>query len=725
MKRLLGLISAASFVVAGCNCNVVVPEDFDGGLAGGAAVGGGAAGGSGGPTNTYVCVTCANALDTNPGTQASPFRTIARGVAVAQQLNRPTVFVGAAQGTPTSYAENVTVPAGVVVQGRWTVASNFTWTRNGQRTLLINLTPAGVTFAPGAGRTAGLDGLRVQSAGAIAGATAASAISIVDASPTLRDFEVDPPGSGAPVPANATGITVTGTGSTTARPTPRLEGVSLTTDRADVQAGPASVTSFGVAVNNAAVEMEFIDLRGGATAGATTTSAGLLLTDGAGSSFRSSTAASGLASGGTCAGVAVIGNTSNVVIDQSEVRGCTGVGNFALPPIASVGINFTRCTPVGPGAANPRLSNSLVQGGLAQGTSSTVFGVLANDGCDPLIDSNTISGSLAGSIVPESAGGIICTHEQVSGTAGVNSMCRIINNRSISGGRAVVASVGLACVGNCASGSASCTGSCAEVTNNAAQATNARFVFHGLVTQSSPRIARNTFGSDGAQCTTGGGVGAQPFLWGLRLEGSSSRVENNLVVGGVCPSVIAFEQNNARRTGDNSAPAPDVHSNTFVPVTGGSGAFMNQLTVGVAVRSSSTTGFFPPMGSYRNNIITALGFATVRFAFQEADGVSDPAVLEHNDFWAPVFAGFPPLYQDEGSTTLSGAGQINGLNGMGVSAFNNLSNDPGFIANFRISTSSLMRGAGGLTGMPADDIDGQRRPIPLNTAPDIGCDETQ
>ncbi len=653
-------------------------------------------------------------------------RTIARGIVVAQQLGRPTVFVGSAQGTLTAYAENVTIPAGVVVQGRWTVSSTFSWVRSGNRTSLINLTPTGVTFAPGAGRTSGLDGIRVQSAGAISGATTVSAITIINASPTLRDFEVVQPSGGLPAPATAVGVSITGTAGALSRPNPRLEGVSTTINRADVLAGPASTNSYGVVVNNASADLEFVDLRGGNTASGVplsgASSAGLLLVDGAGTSFRSSSAASGVASAGTCVGIAASGNTSNIVIDSAEARGCTGIPNGTTPPVASVGVSFSNCTALGPISVNPRLQTTQVQGGVAQGANSYVIGVAANNGCGLQIDgNNNIQGSIAQIIVPQSATGVLCTHEQQNGVAGTNSNCRIANNRSITGGRAIQASIGLACVGNCASGTASCPGSCSEVFNNSASAQDARLVVHGFITQSSPRIARNTFGADGQQCTNSGG---NPFLYGLRLEGSSSRVENNLVIGGSCPSVIAFEQANARRSGDMSAPAPDVHSNTFVPVVGGSSSF-NTLIVGVAVRSTSPGSVFSPMGSYRNNIITAQGVASVRFAFQEADSSSDPAVIEHNDFWAPGFTGMSPLYQDEGTTTLTSAGQINGLNSMSVSSFNNLSNDPGFIANFRISTLSPMRGAGSMAGAPADDIDGQRRPTPVNTAPDVGCDETQ
>ena len=306
-----------------------------------------------------------------------------------------------------------------------------------------------------------------------------------------------------------------------------------------------------------------------------------------------------------------------------------------------------------------------------------------------------------------------------------NAPCRIATNRSIAAGTGLQASIGLACIGNCASSNASCTGSCTEVVGNSSvTGSDGRVVAHGLITHSSPRIARNTFGGDTTNCTTNGG-GPGPFLYGLRLEGSSSRVENNLVMGGRCPSVTAIEQVNAQRS-DLSVPAPDVHSNTLVPVALTSGSIMSQLIVGVALRSVlPATALSLPRGTYRNNIITAFGLANLRAVFLESDATTDPAVIEHNNFWSPSIVGMPPLYVNEGNTTLNSAGQINGLNGGGVSSFNNLSNDPGFALNFRLSAGSAMRGAGGATGAPADDIEGDRRPTPANTAPDIGCDEVQ
>jgi hypothetical protein len=328
-------------------------------------------------------------------------------------------------------------------------------------------------------------------------------------------------------------------------------------------------------------------------------------------------------------------------------------------------------------------------------------------------------------VVPQTAGAIVCTHELVTGMGGRNAACRVANNRGTSG-RSLQTSVGLACIGNCGTGNASCTGSCSEVLINSLTGQDSRFVVHALINQSNPRLARNTFGTDTAACTTGGPGGGQPLLIGMVLQGSGSRVENNLIVGGQCSSVEGIEQQNQVRTADNSFSAPTVHSNTIIPAPPGLGTVTSTLIQGVVLRSQVTgMATLPPMGVYRNNIITALGLAAVRFAFTEADAASDAAVMENNDFWAPTVAGMPPLFNNEGTTTLNSAAQINALNGGGVSSQNNLSNDPGFGANYRLTSTSLMRGVGTPTGAPVDDIDGDRRPLPFNTAPDVGCDEVQ
>ena len=185
---------------------------------------------------------------------------------------------------------------------------------------------------------------------------------------------------------------------------------------------------------------------------------------------------------------------------------------------------------------------------------------------------------------------------------------------------------------------------------------------------------------------------------------------NNVLLGGNCSTLLGLEQINARRA-TTFAPGPDVHSNTIVPAQAVTG-LLNTTIMGVSIRSPGGSSTVPPLGTYRNNIIVANGNATVRFAFQEADSNSDPAVLENNDFWVPTIAGMPPLYLDEGSNTLTATSQINMLNGSPGVSSGALSADPAFLLGspFRLSGGSPMRNAGVTTGMPRDDFDGTGRP---------------
>jgi hypothetical protein len=649
-------------------------------------------------------------------------------------LNRPIVFVGGLSGQTTAYAEDLTIPAGVTVQGRY-VVSNGAWARTGARTLLTNTAVTGVKFAVGAARTAGLDGLRVASSGALSGAINVSAITIVDASPTLRDIEVDPPAGTLPQPNVAAGVVIIGSSGGLVRPSPLITG-SASGTRSDIAAGPASVTSVGISVTNAAAEIEFTNALGGTSLNTGSSSVGITLTGAVGTAIRSSTATAGQSI--QCGGIVSRGDASGVSIQNVVASGCRqGPGSGASNPNQTVGIAFSGCTQ-GPGLTSPRVTGSTASGGVAQGANSFAVGILASDGCPLQIENNAaIVGSNAVTIVPTLAAGVLCTHETGPNMAGANAACRIANNARSSGGaggiqsgRGLVNSFGIACVGNCSTGNAQCTGSCTEVIGNVVEGGEGANSAHLWVTQSSPRIARNALGSDGASCGFASGAGSNQLI-GLHLDGSASRVENNIIIGGQCSRTIGLEQVNVRRTGDSSVPAPDVHSNTIIPVTGGLTS-AGLAIYGLLLRTPTSSPSLPlaPTGTYRNNIITAFGVAQARAAFREDDASSDPAVLEHNNFWtgSTTVGTQPPLYVNEGALpALTGAGQINNLGTPVplVITVNNLSQDPGFINGFRLNSTSGMRGAGTTTGAPTDDIDSQRRPAPLNTPPDIGCDEVQ
>ncbi len=677
----------------------------------GGGTGGGGTGG-GGPLDTYVCVTCAGSNDANTGTRASPLRTINRGIVVAQLLGRPKVFVGSSGST--TYAENLFIPNGVTVEGKWRV-TNGTWTRGtatSTRTVLLNGTAPGVTFAPGATSTAGIDGFQIQSAGAVAGATSSAAITVVNASPTITDVQTIAPATNAPVPQFAAGIVISST--LPARSRPIIRGpLAPSTDRSEVVAGPATSSTFGIAVFDTAADISGTNARGGSISASATTSAtaGVYLSNASNTSFRAGIAAAGSAR--TCAGFASQGSAAGVVVEGAEVRGCEQSLSGGQVPVQSFGVSFVSCTPVG--LTEPRLSSSTVRGGAATGTGSSVIGVYAGDGCALAVSNNTsIIGSTGMFTFPVTAVGVSCGSEAGPGMAGIDSACRVTGNASITSGTASGSAVGVACAGRCARATATCAGSCAEIsTNELIQGDNAPSVIHVSVVQSSPRIARNQLGGQSANCNFGGTTTA---LVGLRLEGSSSRVENNIIIGGQCQNVFGLEQVNAARA-DGSFPAPDVQHNTIFPVTQATPGFSTVL-VGVALRSSST-GVRPTqaLGTYRSNIISAVGNASTRFAFQEADAVSDPAVLANNDFFIGISPGSTPLYQNEGTTTLSGAAVINALAG----AASNLAIDPQVLPSLRLTNGSAMRGQGSTVNVPNDDIDGDLRPS--RSAPDIGADE--
>ncbi|MCA2980489.1 MAG: hypothetical protein INH37_19635 [Myxococcaceae bacterium] len=690
---------------------------------------GGAGGGGAVMQSTYVCVTCPGAADTNTGMPTNPVRTITRGIQLAVTLGRPTVFVGGQSGSTPVYSEDLTIPAGVTVQGRY-VVSNGTWARTGNRTLLINTVASGVKFAAGATRTAGLDGLRVQSAGAVGGAADVTAIRVFNASPTLRDVQVDPATNSLPPPSTSAGISIAGGAGLLVRPSPLITASALAPSA--VTAGPATTTSAGIAVTNAAPEIEFTDALGGTALNAGASSAGILLDGAVGTSVRDSTARSGASL--ACAGVASRGDASGIVLERIRAAGClTAPGSGGPPPSQTVGIAFTGCPTGGLGATNPRVASSTARGGVAQGSNSFAVGVLAGNGCAPRIEDNpSLVGSEAVMIIPNLAAGVLCTHESRPGMSGANAACTVTNNRAgstgdgISAGRGLT-SFGVACIGNCASGSAVCPGSCAEVSGNSVEGGVAAASAHLWVSQSSPRIARNTLGSTNSTC----GNGSSSVLIGLHLDGSASRVENNLVFGGECENVVGLEQVNVRRSGDNSTPAPDVHSNTILPVASTGGDSVTSI-YGVLLRTQASSGpmVAAALRPYRNNIITALGSASARAAFRENDVQSDPLVLENNDFWTGTVSpgGQPPLYVNEGvNPPLTGAGQINNL-GSSLpfsTSMNNLSQSPGLsIATFRLTPFSGLRGAGTFLFAPLDDIDGQPRSQPVGTPPDVGCDET-
>ena len=212
---------------------------------------------------------------------------------------------------------------------------------------------------------------------------------------------------------------------------------------------------------------------------------------------------------------------------------------------------------------------------------------------------------------------------------------------------------------------------------------------------------------------------------GLDLTGSAAGVTNNIILGGPCAQAIGVSHTLAQRS-DNSVPSATFQNNTIV-ATSGSPA-LNTLSVGVRLLGPAGSAASLQAGVWRNNIIQAggvTGASPTLFAFEEMGTNADPMELRNNLFFVITPALNPPLYRDEATTTLTTAGAINALTD--TTRAGNLEADPLFlgaaVANYHITSGSPARAAGSTLTAPVIDIDGDARPNPTGSNPDIGADE--
>jgi hypothetical protein len=242
---------------------------------------------------------------------------------------------------------------------------------------------------------------------------------------------------------------------------------------------------------------------------------------------------------------------------------------------------------------------------------------------------------------------------------------------------------------------------------------------------------------EGAGCTTvsgniilGGGdrevlavalVGADPVLdsniieggcgelttsvTGVRLENSSARLRNNLVLGGQCAGAGALSFRGLHIVSSGTSHSPDVHSNSIEPL----GISGDCQSIGVLVERASGADS-ATAGVLRNNIISA-GVCNVRFAVSEAAGASLQS-LRNNDLYGPT--GEPPatslvLYH-HGSTDATTAAEVNAIALAGA----NISADPGYASyprELHLTEESPCIDQGTGDGAPASDGDGHARPV--------------
>lgn len=682
---------------------------------GGVVVGGGAGGGGGVTLDTYVCAGCPGAADTNPGTQANPLRTIGQGLRNAQMIPKTIVTVATTyDSVATDYQEDVTMVAGVTVEGRWAVTSSGptnTWTRNAARSVLRNTQAAGLKFTAGL-RTTILDGFIVAQA-PLSGARLAG-ITITSSSPLLRDFAVVAPMASSSLPVESVGIDVVGGALSAVNP--RFEGTS--TRRSSSSPSAATQGSVALSSSNALIEAVFTDFTGGL---GQVVSRGVHLIDSPSSLFQDDNFIAG--SSVSCFGFLSQGAAGSTTLERVTASGCPRqTGSTTVNSRFGWGAVFDACT-VSLGGGGPVIRNSSVSGGVVGGVGSLAVGGAALDGCGVRFEGGNftgLSGVPAAGPGPDTGTAVACSYRGLRTSSGVDARCNVVGSTLMGGFAATARTVGLACEGSCAGSNTACRGSCEGASSNSITAGLGATMTHVLVSQSSPALIRNRigFGGNGTQCTAGA------VVTGLELFGSGSNVVNNLILGGPCSQAVGISHTLVQRT--DGVPSANLHSNTIVATSGN--PTLNTASVGVRLGGPPGTAATLQGGTWRNNIIVAgptTGATPTLFGFQELGTGADPAELSNNLFFVLTPALNAPLYRNEGAVTLTNAGAINTLTDCVRGG--NLEADPSFVSpatlNYHITATSPARAAGTTAGAPVLDIDGDARPNPTGTNPDIGSDE--
>lgn len=764
-RRLLPVVVLA-FIASGCRCDYVAAID-DGGAGGGDAAtgggsnsgggssgtgggsantgggsastgggtastgggtgstGGGTATGGGSQLDTWVCGTCPSASDSNLGTQASPLKTIGKGLANAVAASKSTVFIATVSegAKPAVYSEDLTLVQGVTLQGRWSVSGAGVWAHTAARTLIVNTSAFGVKALAGLTATAGIDGLAIQQGGT---GNRVAGLTVTNSAPKLNDFEVRP-SSGA-LPNESVGVDIIGSSGLLARPT--ITGTG--SDPVLLQPSAAKNSSVAISVVGGQVTLSQVVARGGDAGG---TTGGLWATDLPNSSITNLTVTPGVAP--TCLGVWLRGNVSGVVLDTVGAQGCAVPGILStVTPKNSVGLLFENCAQGG--AVSPLVKNAALTGGVALGAGSLAMGAAAMNGCPVRFENSSISGASGGSggSGEENSVGLACSYKTLSGTPGIDSLCSVnaswVFGVTTASPVTPVNSIGLLCEGSCGTSNAACRGSCAEVTSSVFSAmVGSKTMAHVVVKDSSPSLRRNRLGT-GTVGTTNALLADCPLtagIVGLSLTDSSSSVVDNFIVGGPCSSAIGVSYQLIRREGDNSVASATFHSNSIVS-TVSNASILPSLSLGVDLTLGNGGGGALQGGVWRNNVIIAgpvgLSLGNVQYAFRESSKDADPAELRNNLLLASGVVSNPPLYRNENSSTLKTVTELNAMSDVNPCS-GNFSGDPNFVnlamGDLHLQSSSICRGAGITTGEPPQDLDGDTRPTPANTNPDVGADE--
>jgi len=247
-------------------------------------------------------------------------------------------------------------------------------------------------------------------------------------------------------------------------------------------------------------------------------------------------------------------------------------------------------------------------------------------------------------------------------------------------------------------------GNCAHVVGNVIEGAGGRFSVGVALTGGGGLLAGNAIR---AAC------GAEAVL-GVLLEGTSTRMENNVVVLPACADDQATVFRGLQVVLASTSREPDVHSNVIDP--GGQGACASDGIAISRVEVDEVTG-----GIFRNNVVLTGGCDQATAVSEQEKATARR--LEHNDLVAPpssTSADSAVLYR-RASVGYTAIEKVNALAG----ADGNLSVDPKFLAypgDLRLTGESPCIDQGTALGAPADDADGQ--PRPQGQAYDIGAFES-
>jgi hypothetical protein len=209
-----------------------------------------------------------------------------------------------------------------------------------------------------------------------------------------------------------------------------------------------------------------------------------------------------------------------------------------------------------------------------------------------------------------------------------------------------------------------------------------------------------------------GGCGTRSTT-GVLMEGSSARLHNNRILGGLCEGANPPSFYGLHVVGRGTNDTPDVHSNDVEPL----GALADCQSVGILFDGSSDGG---AGGWVRNNIIAA-GTCPERTAVAQGSARQLQS-LANNDLYDPspdASAGRLVLYRHD-SISATSIAEVNAQSG----ASGNISVDPkyaAYLSDFHLIAGSACIDHGTAEGAPDTDGDGNSRPT--GAGYDIGAYE--